>query len=51
MRPLIVPQPVTTPSPAALFLHAEIGAAVGDEHVEFFERALVQQQIYPFPRG
>ena len=51
MRPFTVPQPVTTPSPRALGLHAEIGAAVGDEHVEFFERAFVQQQINAFARG
>ncbi len=31
-----------------LVLHAEIGAAVGYEHVEFFERPFVQQQIDPF---
>ncbi len=34
-----------------LFFHAKIGAAVGDEHIEFFKTALVQQQINPFPRG
>ena len=46
MRPLMVPQPVTTPSPEIFGLvHAEIGGAVLDEHVELFERALVEQQL------
>jgi hypothetical protein len=35
----------------ALCLHAEIGAAVGDEHVEFFEGAFIQQQVDAFARG
>jgi hypothetical protein len=42
---LIVPQPVTTPSPGSLSAHAEVGAAVLDEHVELFERAFIQQQF------
>ncbi len=47
-----MPQPVTTPSPAGpVRLHAEIGAAVGHEHVELFKAALVQQQFHPLPRG
>ena len=33
-----------------LVLHAEIGAAVRHEHVEFFKAALVQQQVDPFAR-
>ena len=35
----------------ALGLHAEIGAAVGHEHVEFFKRAFVEQKINPLARG
>ena len=35
MRPFTVPKPVTTPSPGDVgFLHAEIGRAVLDEHVD-----------------
>ena len=34
-----------------MILHAEIGAAVGDEHVEFLERAFVEQQIDTLPCG
>ena len=46
VRPLTVPQPVTTPSPGILrLLHAELGRAVLDEHVELLERALVHQQL------
>ena len=30
------------------FLHVKIGAAVGDKHVEFFERAFVKQKVDPF---
>ena len=45
-RPLTVPQPVTTPSPAILvFVHAEIGGAMLDEHVELLEGALVEQDL------
>ena len=29
----------------AVFLHLEIGAAMGDEHVEFLETALIKQQL------
>ena len=48
----MVPQPVTTPSPGTLrLLHAEIGAAVLDEHVELLEGALVEQKLEPLPRG
>jgi hypothetical protein len=48
----MVPHPVTTPSPAGRsLLHPEIGAAMRDEHVEFFKAALVQQQVDPFARG
>src|SRR6185503_21164522 len=32
-------------------LHAEFGRAVFDEHVEFLERALVEQQFDALPRG
>jgi hypothetical protein len=32
-------------------LHAEIGAAMGHEHVEFFKAALIQQQFDPLARG
>ena len=46
VRPLTVPQPVTTPSPGILrLLHAEIGRAVLDEHVELLEGALVEQKL------
>ncbi len=46
MRPLTVPQPVTTPSPGIfVLLHAEFGGAVFDEHVELLERALVEQEF------
>ena len=31
--------------------HAEIGAAMGDEHVVLFEGALIEQQLDPFARG
>jgi hypothetical protein len=31
--------------------HAEVGAAVLDEHVPFLEGALVQQQLQPLARG
>ena len=52
LRPLTVPQPVTTPSPGTfVLLHAEFGRAVLDEHVEFLERALVEQQFDALPRG
>ena len=52
LRPFTVPQPVTTPSPGTLGLfHAEFGRAVLDEHVEFLERALVEQQFDALPRG
>ena len=51
-RPLTVPWPVTTPSPGTLLLvHAEIGAAMLDEHVPFFERACVEQQFDPLAGG
>ena len=30
------------------FLHVKVGAAVGDEHVEFFERPFVQQEFDAF---
>ncbi len=32
-------------------LHAEIGAAVLDEHVEFFERVVIEQQLDALARG
>ena len=32
-------------------LHAEIGAAMFDEHVEFLERSVVEQQFDAFARG
>ena len=52
VRPFTVPQPVTTPSPGILrLLHAEVGGAVLDEHVELLERALVQQQLDALARG
>ena len=52
LRPLTVPQPVTTPSPGTLvLLHAEFGRAVLDEHVELLERALVEQQLDALARG
>ncbi len=34
----------------AVLFHPEFGAAVGDEHVEFLERALVEQKLHPFAR-
>jgi hypothetical protein len=33
-----------------VLLHAEFGRAVLDEHVEFLERALVEQQLDALPR-
>ena len=33
-----------------LLFHPEVGAAMGDEHVEFLEAAFVQQQVDPFAR-
>ena len=33
-----------------LVSHAEIGAAMGDIHVEFFERALIEQDFDPLAR-
>ena len=52
VRPLTVPQPVTTPSPGIFcLLHAEVDAAVLDEHVELLERALVEQQLDALARG
>jgi hypothetical protein len=42
---------VTTPSPGDLLvLHAEVGTAVLDEHVPFFEGAFVEQQFQPLAR-
>src|SRR5690606_31695983 len=35
----------------ALRLHAEIGAIMLDEHVEFFEASLVEQYVEPLARG
>ena len=34
-----------------VFLHAEVGRAVLDEHVELLERAVVEQQFDPFAGG
>ena len=52
LRPLTVPQPVTTPSPGTLdLLHAEFDRAVLDEHVELLERALVEQKLDALARG
>ena len=52
LRPLTVPQPVTTPSPGTFgLLHAELDRAVLDEHVELLERALVEQQFDALARG
>ncbi len=52
VRPLTVPQPVTTPSPGIFgLLHAEVGGAVLDEHVELLERALVEQELDALARG
>ena len=52
VRPLTVPQPVTTPSPGIFgLLHAEFGGAMLDEHVEFLERALVHQEFDALARG
>ena len=46
MRPLIVPQPVTTPSPGMMVLvGVEILVAVLDEHVELLEGVRVEQQL------
>ena len=35
----------------ALVFHAEIGACVFDEHVEFFERAFIEQQFHALAGG
>ena len=52
VRPLTVPQPVTTPSPGMLvFSMPKSVAAVLDEHVELLERALVEQQLDALARG
>jgi hypothetical protein len=49
---LIVPQPVTTPSPETLRVrHAKIDAAVFDEHVVLFERAFIQKDRQTLARG
>jgi len=43
---------VTTPSPGIFWsCHAEVDAAVLDEHVPLFEGAFVQQQLQPLARG
>ena len=48
----MVPQPVTTPSPGIFdLLHAEVGGAVLDEHVELLEAAFVHQQVDALARG
>ena len=48
---MIVPQPVTTPSPRDLtFFHAEIGAVVFDEGVDLLEGAVIEQKADPFAR-
>ncbi len=42
----MVPQPVTTPSPGTrVSLHAELGAAVLDVHIELLEGAFVEQEL------
>ena len=52
VRPLTVPQPVTTPSPGILvFSMPKSVGAVLDEHVELLERALVEQQLDALARG
>ena len=53
VRPFTVPQPVTTPSPGIFgcLVHAEVGRAVLDEHVELLERVLVHQQFDALARG
>ncbi len=52
LRPLTVPQPVTTPSPAILVvLHAEVVGAVLDEHVELLEGVLVHEELDALARG
>ena len=49
---MIVPQPVTTPSPGMRRrVHAEVVAAVRHEHVELLEAALVEQDLEPLARG
>ena len=43
---------MTTPSPGIVCsLHAEVGAAVLDEHVPFLERIGVEQQLDALARG
>ena len=43
---------MTTPSPGGrLLLHAEVVAAVLDEHVPFLEAAGVEEQLDPLARG
>lgn len=34
-----------------LFFHAEVGATVGNELVQFYEGSRVKQQVHAFPRG
>ena len=47
-----MPQPVTTPSPGILVvLHAEIVAAVLDEHVELLEQIVIQEEVDALARG
>ena len=51
-RPLIVPEPVTTPSPGMrCVVHAEVDAVVLDVHVELLEAAFVEQDLEPLARG
>src|SRR5690606_36399174 len=35
----------------ALLLHAKIGAAMGDKHIEFLKAALIEQELDPLTRG
>ena len=52
LRPLTVPQPVTTPSPAIfVFSMPKSVGAVLDEHVELLERVLVHQELDALARG
>ena len=49
-RPSTRPWPATTPSPGHDLLgHAEVAAPVGDELVDLFETARVEEQIDPLP--
>ena len=48
----MVPEPVTTPSPAErLILHPEVDAVMLDVHVIFFEAALIEEDAEALAGG